>query len=131
MDSRRIAAVVYGATTAVVVAFQLALAAGAPWGSYAMGGGFPGQFPPLLRLGAVVQASVLGALAGVVLARASVALPGWAGASRRLVWLVVAVAAISLVLNLTTPSAGERMIWAPVAVVLLACSLRVAIGPTR
>ena len=46
--------------------------------------------------------------------------------TRRLVWLVVAFAAVSLVLNLITPSAGERAIWAPVAVLLLASSTVVA-----
>ena len=43
---RRTAAIVYAATAAGVVAFQVALAAGMPWGEYAMGGAFPGQFPP-------------------------------------------------------------------------------------
>ena len=42
--------------------------------------------------------------------------------------MVVAFAAVSLVLNLITPSAGERMLWAPVALVLLVCSLLVATG---
>lgn len=118
----------YGIFSAIVVAFQVALALGAPWGSYAMGGAFPGQFPPALRVLAVIQAAVLILLAGVVLARAGVALPRWSRASPWLVWLVVAFTAVSLVLNLITPSAGERMIWAPVAFVLLVTSLLVAIG---
>ena len=74
MDIRRIAGIVYAAATAVVAAFQIALALGAPWGAYAMGGAFPGQFPPTMRV-------------------------------------------------------GERMLWAPVALVLLVCSLLVATGP--
>jgi hypothetical protein len=41
---------------------------------------------------------------------------------------VVAVAAASLVLNLITPSAGERAIWAPVALLLLTSSTVVAIA---
>jgi hypothetical protein len=115
--------------SAGVAVFQLALALGAPWGAYAMGGAFPGQFPPALRIGAVVQAIVLLLLAGVVLARAGVALRSWSSAARWLVWLVVAFAAVSLVLNLITPSAGERLIWAPVVLVLFVCSLLVATGP--
>ena len=39
----------------VVVAFQLALAAGAPWAIW-HGRSFPGQFPPALRIAALVQA---------------------------------------------------------------------------
>ena len=124
---KRIAALVYAVVSAGVIAFQLALAAGAPWGAYAMGGAFPGQFPPALRVGALVQAALLAALAGVVLARAGVALSGWARVSRWLVWVVVAFAALSLVLNLITPSAGERAIWAPVALVLLVSSVVVAL----
>lgn len=125
---RRAAGIGYAVVSAGVVAFQIALALGAPWGSYAMGAAFPGQFPPALRLTALVQAAVLLLMAAVVLARAGIALRGWLRVSRWLVWVVVAFAAVSLVLNLITPSAGERMIWAPVAFALLVCSLLVATG---
>ena len=128
MKLRRAAGIGYAVVSAGVVAFQIALALGAPWGSYAMGGAFPGQFPPALRLTALVQAAVLLLMAAVVLARAGIALRGWFRVSRWLVWVVVAFAAVSLVLNLITPSAGERMIWAPVAFALLVCSLLVATG---
>ena len=111
-----------------VVGFQIALAAGVPWGAYAMGGAFPGQFPSVMRVAALVQAVILLLFVGVVLARAGVAVRRWSRASRRLIWLVVAFSTLSLVLNLITPSAGERAIWAPVALVLLVCSLLVALG---
>jgi hypothetical protein len=128
---RRYAAMVYAALTIMVVAFQIGLALGAPWGAYAMGGAFPGQFPPALRISALVQAAFLLAFAGIVLARAGIGLRRWARASRWLVWFVVAFGAVSLLLNLITPSAGERMIWAPVALILLACSQLVATGATH
>jgi hypothetical protein len=123
----RVAAASYAVLTALVVAFQLALAAGAPWGAYAMGGAFPGQFPPAMRVAAVFQAVILTAFAFVVLARAGMALRGQSRASRWMVWLVVGFAAVSLVLNLITPSAGERAIWAPVAFLLLLSSGAVAL----
>ena len=129
MDIRRIAGIVYTAATAVVVAFQIALALGAPWGAYAMGGAYPGQFPPALRIAALVQAGILIGLAGIVLARAGIALKGWEHVARWMVWVAVVFSAVSLVLNLITPSAGERMLWAPVAFALLVCSLTVATGP--
>ncbi len=129
MNIRGIAAIIYAVVIVGVVGFQIALAAGAPWGSFAMGGAFPGQFPPALRIAAVVQAVLLLVWAGVVLARAGVALPRWERPSRWLIWFVVAFSAVSLVLNLITPSAGERMIWAPVAFVMLICSLLVATVP--
>ena len=128
MDIRRIAGIVYTAATAIVVAFQIALALGAPWGAYAMGGAYPGQFPPAMRVAALIQAGILLGFAGIVLARAGIALRAWERVSRWMVWVVVAFAALSLVLNLITPSAGERMLWAPVALVLLVCSLLVATG---
>lgn len=126
MNLSRVAAIVYAIVSFAVVAFQIALAAGAPWGAYAMGGAFPGQFPPALRVAALIQAAILVGMAAVVLARAGIVLPGWARVSRWLVWLVVAFAVVSLILNLLTPSAGERAIWAPTALLLLMSSTAVA-----
>jgi hypothetical protein len=127
MKLKRIAALIYAIISLAVVAFQVALAAGAPWGAFAMGGAFPGQFPPALRIAALFQAVLLLALTAVVLARAGVILMGWSRVSRWLIWFVVAFAALSFVLNLITPSAGERAIWAPVAFLLLLSSGAVAL----
>jgi hypothetical protein len=93
-----------------------------------MGGAYPGVFPTALRIAAVVQAAVLGLLALVVLSRAGVALPGFARASRWAVWVAVALSSVSSVLNLITPSGGERLVWAPVALIMLASSLTLAIA---
>jgi hypothetical protein len=128
MNKVRFAALVYAVVSVGVIAFQLALAAGAPWGEFAMGGAYPGQFPPELRVAAVVQAVILAGLALIVLACAGVAMPKWSRASHRLVWLAVAFSTLSLVLNLITPSAGERAIWAPVAFVMLVSSVTIAIS---
>lgn len=126
MDIAKIAAIIYAIVTFGVVVFEIALAAGAPWGAYAMGGAFPGQFPPAMRIAAIVQAVLLAGMAAVVLARAGLILPAWSQASRWLVWIVVAIMALGLVLNLITPSAGERAIWAPTVAILLISSLIVA-----
>lgn len=62
--------------------------------------------------------------------QAGLVLAGWSRPSRWLVWVVVAFAAVSLVLNLVTPSARERAVWAPAASLLLTSSAVVAIkGP--
>ncbi len=122
MMMKRIAALFYVAISLVVVAFQVALAAGAPWGAFAMGGAFPGQYPPALRIAALVQAVLLLAFAVVILARSGVLFLGRSRVSRWLIWFVVAFAALSFVLNLITPSAGERAIWAPVTFLLLISS---------
>lgn len=126
MRIERAAALLYTAVTAVVVAFQIALAAGAPWGAYAMGGAVPGQFPPELRVAALIQAVLLVGLAVIVLSRADL-VATWSRASHRLIWFAVAFATVGLVLNLITPSPGERAIWAPVTLVMLVTSLLVAV----
>jgi hypothetical protein len=121
-------AVAFVIVTAGAVCFQIALAIGMPWGRYAMGGAHPGTLPPRLRVAAVAQAVVRAALAAVVAARAGlIDLPILAGLTWP-IWLVVAIAAVSLVLNALSRSAGERRVWVPVAIVLLATSLIVAIG---
>ena len=130
MKIHRLAAIVYGIVTLFVIGFQVALAAGVPWGKYAMGGAYPGQFPPELRVGAIVQAIILALLALVVLSHAGMALPKWSKASRWMIWVIVAFSALSLVLNLITPSADERAIWAPVALVMLISCVTVAISKT-
>ena len=123
MIFKRTAAIIYAVASMGVLLFQVALALGAPWGAYAMGGAYPGQFPPVMRVAALVQALLLLLMAGIVLSRGGVALRRWSRISRWLIWVVVAFAAVSFVLNLITPSAGERMLWAPVAFVLFVSSL--------
>lgn len=127
MDVTALAAITYTIATAGVITFQVAMALGAPWGAYAMGGASPGRFPPAMRAAALVQAAVLGALAVAVLSRAGLALPSLAEAYPWLIWVAVAVSAFSVLLNVITRSAGERRIWLPVAVVLLVSSVTVAL----
>ena len=127
MNISRGAALLYTTVSAGVVAFQIALAVGVPWGAYAMGGAFPGQFPPALRIATLVQAMLLAALAAIVMARAGLILNGWSRRAHWLVWIVVAFTAVGLVLNVITSSGGERAIWAPVTLLLLLSSMIVAI----
>ena len=124
MDLITVSALAFVVVVSAAIGFQLALAAGAPWGAYAMGGRFPGRFPPPMRVAAVVQAVVLGLLAAVVADRAGLlALPlaPW------LIWVVVAFSGLSLAMNAVSPSAGERRLWVPAASVMLAASLVVAL----
>lgn len=121
-----IAAVAFAVAATVVVGFQLALALGAPWGAYAMGGGRPGRFPPGLRVLAVVQAVVIAMLALIVLSAAGIAAPEVVDDLPWLVWLPVVVSGASLVMNAMSRSPGERRLWVPVAAVMLVSSLVVA-----
>ena len=126
--SGRAAALGYTGISAGVAVFQLALALGAPWGSYAMGGAFPGQYPTSMRIEAVFGTALLAVMAGVILSRAGLALPKLSRASRWLVWVIVAYGVVEVVMILISPSGGERAIWAPVTLVQLAFSLVVATG---
>ncbi|CAA9235229.1 MAG: hypothetical protein AVDCRST_MAG93-1064 [uncultured Chloroflexia bacterium] len=128
MNVTIIAAVIYALATLVVVGFQLALALGAPWGAYAMGGAFPGRFPLTMRLAALAQTILLGLLAAVVLSRAGLVLPQWSQASGWLTWVVVTYTTIAVVLNAITPSVRERRLWLPVTLMLVASSLMVALA---
>ena len=120
------AARVFTALVAVVCAFQLALVLGAPWGEFAMGGGSPGKYPFEMRVAAVAQIILLGALALIILSRAGLALPGWKRFAGPAAWGVVALLGVSLILNLITPSSLERLIWAPVVLGLVLSAVRVA-----
>jgi hypothetical protein len=124
-----VAALAFTIAAAIVIGFQLALAAGAPWGAYAMGGTNPGVYPRRLRVAAVAQAVLIGLFAVIVLEHANLLeIPLLAGLPS-LIWLVVVFSAVSLVLNLITRSTWERRLWAPVALVMLISSVLVAISP--
>lgn len=122
-----LAAYIFTLLTSVVVLFQLALALGAPWGEWAMGGKFPGKYPPQLRIAALVQMGLLIFCGAVVISRAGLAWVEYAHVSRYAIWFVVVLFIISAILNNITPSKKERMLWGPVTIVLVICSFVVAL----
>lgn len=122
----RPAARIFLALAAFVIAFQLALALGAPWGELTMGGANPGRLPPAMRAAAFASAALIAVSGAIVAARAGLMLPRWHRRSRRLVWVVVAYLVVAAVLNAITPSARERALWLPVVLVMLGCAVVVA-----
>ena len=128
MDVTTLAALVFAVAACVVVAFQLALALGAPWGRFAMGGAFPGQFPAPMRIAAAIQGFLIAFLGLGVLSAANLVLPDVTVTFPWLVWVAVAVSVVALVMNAMSRSAGERRIWVPVTLVLLFSSLIVALA---
>jgi len=123
-----IAANIFAVLIGIVILFQFGLMAGMPWGSYAMGGKFPGQYPPAMRAACIVQIAILALLGLIVLSHAGHMLSDWQSFAAAAIWFVVGFSTLATVLNLITRSKWERMIWAPVSVLLLASSLTVAIG---
>jgi len=75
----------------------------------------------------VLQAGLLTIMALVVMSRAGLVLPAWAAAAHWLIWVVVSLMGVGAALNLITPSARERRIWAPITLALFASSLLVAL----
>jgi len=122
------AAVVFCIFTAIAVIFQLALALGAPWSEMAMGGKYSGRLPPRMRVAALVQSVLLVLVAIVVLTRAGIMFENLFDHSKTAIWFVVVLCTLSATMNILTPSKKERMLWAPVTLVLLACAFIVAMS---
>jgi hypothetical protein len=120
------AAILFVVLAVMVVAFQLALVVGAPWGELTMGGRWQGVLPARARLVAALSAALMLAFAVVVVARAGLAFASVAPVSRPLAWAVVGACALSALANAASPSRRERAIWLPVAGCLLASSAVVA-----
>lgn len=112
----------------LVCAFQFALALGAPWGRFAMGGIYPRAYPAGMRVAALAQVGLLAAAAFVVLSRAGLAWPSGHRRSRWLIWVITGALLLGCGLNLMSPSEGERLLWSPVALVLFLSAARVALS---
>ena len=104
-----------GALFAGVAVFQLALAAGAPWGSSAWGGAHSGVLPVPLRVASAGSAVGFAALAHALGRRRLTP-----GARGRVTAGALGLSVVSAALNAASPSAQERMIWAPFALTQIA-----------
>ncbi|AYF97720.1 hypothetical protein [Protaetiibacter intestinalis] len=128
----RVAAIVAAVLYLGLVAFQLALALGAPWGRAAYGGQ-SAELSTALRVSSAIAVIVWSGVALVVLRRAGVT--GWAPLPDAwlpvAVWVVVGLSAVAIVMNAITPSALERAIWLPVAILLFGSTLTVALAAPR
>lgn len=121
-------AIIFACLIGVVILFQLALAAGMPWGSIAMGGKYPGKYPPALRIATLFQIIILALLGSIVLSKAGFVFLDWDSFANSAIWFVVFFSVVATILNLITKSKWERRIWAPVSLLLLITSITVALG---
>jgi hypothetical protein len=95
--------------------FQIALAAGAPWGAAAWGGTNPGVLPRGLRVSSAGSGLVYVLLA---VAARSTLLP--AQLRRRILTVASGGMVVGTVMNLASPLNIERTLWTPVAAALAA-----------
>ena len=125
-----IAAIVAVVLLVVVIGFQIALAAGAPWGKAAYGGGWEGVLPMGIRINSAVFGVLIYPIVVLyVLDIGGVATVDWRPGSRTLViWVLVVFFAIGTLMNAISRSRIERIIWTPIVGVLLVCCLGLALG---
>lgn len=102
-----------------VAAFQVALAAGAPWGRASYGGAHPGVVPTRLR---VVSAGAALLYCGISVAVVSRRTP--VQVRRHVLTGVTMLMGVGAVLNGMSPSWRERSIWTPTTAVLTALAWR-------
>jgi len=102
-----------------VVAFQVALIAGAPWGRLTQGGGTEGVLPVRGRVAAGISGLLIAAMALAILSVAGMwpNWPIWTG------WAAVALQVVSTILNWITPSTAERRLWGPTTTVMLVLAI--------
>lgn len=112
----------------VLAVFQIALALGAPLGRFAWGGQHR-VLPTALRVGSLVSVVIYALIAVVVSARAGLMAPAASDATVRVAaWVVAAYFLVGIGVNLASRSRPERLVMAPLCVVLGALSTVVAIS---
>lgn len=129
----RLSAYVFAGLAGVVMAFQLAVALGAPWGEFTQGGQSAGHLPVAGRILALVSAGVLALFATAILARVGRG-PLATGRSRivtAIAWIAAAYSGIAVLLNAASRAPQERMVWVPVSLVLFVTSLIALLGTRR
>ena len=123
-------AVVASVIVGGVIVFQVALAAGAPWGEAAYGGVFPGRLPKGMRINSLVFALIVfPAVILYILDIGGVMESSWLPGSRTFViWVLVVFFGLGTLMNGISRSRIERILWTPVNAALLICCLVLALG---
>jgi hypothetical protein len=113
----------------ILIAFQLALAAGAPLGAAAWGGQNPGVLSGRLRIAsAFVALIVYPMMLAVILAAAGLIDDDWLPIDPAIAcWILAGFFALGTLVNALSRSPAER-IWALVSGVLAACCIFIALG---
>ena len=124
MNSAAIVAVVL---LGVVGIFQVALAAGAPWGAAAWGGRYGGVLPSPLRIASgVAGVLVYPLIALYVLDSAGLIDLAWLPGTVLGMWIVTAFFTLGALANFASRSRIER-IWGPLSLAIAVCSAIIAL----
>lgn len=113
----------------VIVAFEIALTLGAPFGAAALGGAHAGSLPAELRIVTAVNGLFWVLAALVVLARGGVRVSLIPRALARVgTWALVGLLALGALMNIASFSPWERFGWAPFTLILFVLTLLLARG---
>lgn len=125
----KLAAVIGSSLLVLLAAFQLALAAGAPWGRAAYGGVWKKALPMGIRINSLVFGAVLYPMAILYLLHASgIRETTWLPGSVDVVmWVLVAFFTLGSVANFASRSKPERW-WGPFALGVAVCCAVIALG---
>lgn len=120
-------AVALAVLLALLALFQIALAAGAPWGRLAWGGSHV-VLPGRLRIGSLVAVLIYAAIVVIAFSRLGAlnALPPDVAVVA--MWVVFGYFTLGILLNGISRSRPERLLMTPTTIVLSALSLFIALG---
>jgi hypothetical protein len=129
MSAQEIAVIISVVALAAVGLFQIGLALGAPMGEYAFGGQNPGRLPMRYRVASAISVLVYLGIAGHYLAQIGVfetlLTPSLNSIAN---WALVGFNALGLIMNSISRSVKERKMWVPVLLLMLVCSVVIALG---
>jgi hypothetical protein len=129
MSAQEIAVVISVVALAAVGLFQIGLALGAPMGEYAFGGQNPGRLPMRYRVASAISVLVYLGIAGHYLAQIGVFETLLAPSLNSIAnWALVGFNALGLIMNSISRSVKERKMWVPVLLLMLVCSVVIALG---
>lgn len=125
----RRASIVAAAGFGSFAVYQVALAAGAPWGDHVWGGRHEGVLPTSLRVGSGLATGVLLAMAAVVLVRSGVIrTAGGPGRFATTTWAISAYMTLNTVGNLASESTVEQAVFGPFTALMAGLTAVVARG---
>ncbi|MFT5632055.1 MAG: hypothetical protein ACI9HB_003241 [Gammaproteobacteria bacterium] len=120
----QVSATIYFSICLGVILFQICVIAGAPWGRLTQGGFNHGKLPTRNRVGAGFSIFLM-IFMGLSIYSAAGSWPNWPIWTG---WITLATTVVSVIMNLLTPSAPERMLWAPITMAMLGLALFVMLS---
>jgi hypothetical protein len=122
-----LAALLFCVLLIALVAFQVALIAGAPIGHLAWGGQ-DRVLPKSKRVGSASSIVIYALIGWVALARIGAVWPGETTFIIVAMWVITAYLALGIVLNAISRSTPERLVMMPTATVLAVLALLIALS---